>query len=411
MAPTGFAAQTKCPVTLKDTENIIPFPFYEEMRGQGGVHWDPSVNAWLITSQQGCRELFSKDKVLFRHPDGDAGGDYAAIANGRRALKTLLGEEHRKLHNWLLGAFSAKQATVMMESFVHDVIADALDGLAGKSRVNLLTDFVDRIPVRVIAAALDLPWRDEQFIARATQCMNRLADFFNRRMVVTEVVSSAAKVATEDMRALLDPWIEARSDGSGEDLISRMWRDGPGMVPGWNAEDIFVHLNTVFLGGFDTSTLAISNALYVALRDPVLADTLRTGDKTLLARFVEEVLRSYPPIHYRARRANEDTEILGVPIQKDDFVIPLLAAANRDPTHYDRPNELELDRKSPRDHLTFIAGPRSCVGSGLARAEIIETVRAFLEAYPNARLDADTPAPEYLGLTMRRFEPINIVLE
>ena len=64
-----------------------------------------------------------------------------------------------------------------------------------------------------------------------------------------------------------------------------------------------------------------------------------------------------------------------------------------------------------RDHLTFIAGPRACVGASLARVEIREVVRQLLERAPHVRLDPDAPPPVYKGLTMRRFAPLNVLMK
>lgn len=401
----------KCPFSLKDTENTLPFDAYSLLRRGGEVVWDDKMGVWLVTSVEACRRVFAGDNVLFRHPDGDSDGDYAAMAKGLRPLKALVGEQHRKLHNWLMVAFSPRETAAIMDGIVREVIEDTLKDLEGRTKFDLIKEFVDRIPVRVIAAVMDLPWKDKEWVSKAQSYLNDLGAFFNRRMAMTPEISLAASEATSKMRELLDPVIEQRREGTGSDLVSKLWRDGVSIIPDWGADDTFVHMNTVFLGGYDTSSLAISNALYVLLDNEDLMERMRSASDDELQRFVEEVLRMLPPIHYRARKANQDIEIGGVLIRENDVVLPLLGAANRDEKHYSDPEELHLERNKPRDHLTFIAGPRGCIGQGLARAEIREAVKAFIARYPRAKFDPDAPKPSYVGLTMRRYEPITVTVD
>ena len=62
------------------------------------------------------------------------------------------------------------------------------------------------------------------------------------------------------MNDLLMPYINARRDGDGDDLISRLWHDGPGLMDDWGIEDVYIHLVTLFIGGWDTTTLALSSS-------------------------------------------------------------------------------------------------------------------------------------------------------
>lgn len=399
-----------CPMSLRESEDRLPFDFYQALRARGPVIWDEGMKGWLVTSLEACREVFRNDNVLFRHPDGDKDGDYAQMSPGLRPLKTLTGEPQRKLHNWMMRAFTPSETSAMRDGLIRDVIQQALDSIEGRDEIDLVADYIDKIPVRVVAAVLDLPWRDDAFMQEAQGNLLALAGFFNKRAAMTDGVAKSAAQATEALKALLRPLLEQRRDTPGGDLISKLWRDGPTILENWTIDDTFVNVNTVFLGGYDTTTLAISNAFYFLLQDPALKEKVRTGDEALQIRYVEEVLRLLPPIHYRARKANQDTEIAGVKIAKDDLVLPLMGAANRDEAKYACPAEIQWDRQNPRDHMTFIAGPRNCVGAGLARIEVREALNLFLERYPQVILDPAQPAPSYIGLTTRRFEPMFVRL-
>src|SRR5690606_40137447 len=53
----------------------------------------------------------------------------------------------------------------------------------------------------------------------------------------------------------------------------------------------------------------------------------------------------------------EDTEYGGCPLKKGDKVLMAFPAGNRDPEHFDRPDEFIIDRQRNR-HFAFGAGDR-----------------------------------------------------
>ena len=54
-------------------------------------------------------------------------------------------------------------------------------------------------------------------------------------------------------------------------------------------------------------------------------------------------------------------------------------AANRDPQHFEAPNEFRLNRTSAKDHVTFGKGAHFCVGAALARLEARIVLGMLLE--------------------------------
>lgn len=394
---------------LRKTQDSIPFESYERMRRSGELLWDESVSGWVGTSYAVCREIFRREMVSFNHPDGDADQPFRYISGGRRTLKTVRGEEHKRLHNWMMMTFSPTEASHLQHGVVRDVVRDLIGDIRNQQKVELVRDFVDHIPVRVIAAVCGLPWRDHDWMIDVKANLDLMAAYFNQRNAADDQVIETAKRGMDALRDLFGPHIEASRIGDGGSLLARLWVDGPSILEGWNAEDTFTVLTTVMLAGADTSTLAISNALYLLLVDAELKVSVRASDAKL-AVFVEEALRLLPPVHYRARRAIEDTELAGTKIKKGEFVLPLIASANRDEGHYACPHAVDFERKPTRDHLSFAAGPRSCIGSNLARAEIVESLRQILDNFPDIRLDPEAAPPVYTGLVLRRFAPLNVLL-
>lgn len=93
-----------------------------------------------------------------------------------------------------------------------------------------------------------------------------------------------------------------------------------------------------------------------------------------------ELLRVYPTVPVTARSAIVDTMILDQPIPKGTEVIIPIWAINRSPELWGEDAdefkpERWLDEKNTAkmnsyEFITFLHGPRSCIGQGFARSEL-----------------------------------------
>jgi cytochrome P450 len=101
---------------------------------------------------------------------------------------------------------------------------------------------------------------------------------------------------------------------------------------------------------------------------------------------VEESLRLEPAAARVDRYATSDIELAGSPIHRGDLVVVSLAAANRDPAAFTRPDEFELRRENARSHVAFAHGPHACLGAQLARLQTRAAVQAVAAHLPDVAL-------------------------
>jgi cytochrome P450 len=113
---------------------------------------------------------------------------------------------------------------------------------------------------------------------------------------------------------------------------------------------------------------------------------------------IEELLRAYAPVTM-ARIVGHDTEFQGCPMHTGDRVLMAFPAANRDPSVFDEPNEVILDR-SPNRHVAFGAGIHRCAGSNLARLELRVALQTWLARIPEFALE-DPDAVTWAGGQVR----------
>jgi cytochrome P450 len=99
----------------------------------------------------------------------------------------------------------------------------------------------------------------------------------------------------------------------------------------------------------------------------------------------------------------------GADVERGDFVIVALAAANRDPSVFTDPDRFDPRRANARQHLTFAQGPHVCPGMHLARLEAHAAVTAVLDLLPNVRLDPAAPRPAPAGTVFRKPDRLDVV--
>ena len=85
---------------------------------------------------------------------------------------------------------------------------------------------------------------------------------------------------------------------------------------------------------------------------------------------VPEIIRWQTPLAHMRRTALADAELGGQQIKKGDKVIMWYVSGNRDEEVIENPNALVIDRKRPRQHLSFGFGIHRCVGNRLAEMQL-----------------------------------------
>jgi cytochrome P450 len=165
-----------------------------------------------------------------------------------------------------------------------------------------------------------------------------------------------------------------------EDLISKLHAE---VLPNGDFLTDKHVIGTCFLlllAGMDTTWSSISSSLlhlakYSDDRERLLADS------SLIPTATEEFLRAYAPVTM-ARVVTEDTEIGGHPVEAGDKVFLPFGASNRDPEMFDDPDNVVIDRQENR-HFAFGIGIHRCLGSNLARMELVVAIEEWLERFPN----------------------------
>ncbi len=102
---------------------------------------------------------------------------------------------------------------------------------------------------------------------------------------------------------------------------------------------------------------------------------------------IEEFLRAYAPVHV-VRRVMQPATVNGVDVKPGDSIFLAFPIACRDPEVFERADEVLIDRERNR-HAAFGLGIHRCLGSNLARLELVTALTAWLRHIPEFELQPD----------------------
>ncbi|MDD9960650.1 MAG: cytochrome P450 [Gammaproteobacteria bacterium] len=281
--------------------------------------------------------------------------------------------QHTFFRSLVQQAFSPR-AIEAMRGRVEELAEELLDEIPA-GEWDLHDAFAFPLPVIVIAEMLGVPADDLHLFKRWSDAS-------------VAAMGAADPSAYESELADLANYILARirerraAPGRG-DLIDRLVQaeqDGKVLTD----EDILSVVNQLLVGGNETTTSLITNAVWRLLERPALWRQV-VAEPGLVDRALEESLRFDPPVLGLYRSTTRAVELHGVRIPKDAKVMLHYAAANRDPEVWDDPDTFSLDRPAQR-HLSFGLGVHFCLGAQLARLEASAALRALAARCPDLRL-------------------------
>jgi cytochrome P450 family 144 len=120
-----------------------------------------------------------------------------------------------------------------------------------------------------------------------------------------------------------------------------------------------------------------------------------------------ETLRFEPPFRGHYRHVRRDTGLAGVALPADSHLLLLWGSANRDPAHFEQPEEFSLDREA-KSHMTFGKGMHFCVGASLARLEARIVLGLLLDR--TSHIEAADVGRWLPSLLVRRLERLELAV-
>jgi cytochrome P450 len=360
-----------------------PYDYWARLRDEAPVYWCRPMEFWAITRYDDVLEVLH-DPARFSSAGGPTGRQLSSVLP-RLPLLQDDPPHHDRLRRILSKAFTPK-ITSQREHRVRE-IAEALIGdlrrrLAEGENVDLVRCFTSPLPVNVIAEILGIP----------SELQDRLR-MWNATTSVTGAVELEEAHRPETMREMyetLAELLEERRRDRKADLFSALIEASENDESPLRPDELVGLCQLLWNAGNETTTNLLSNVAVVLQERPDLLEMVSTQPQNIPA-MVDEFLRLHTPINCLARTASEDLELRGQKIRKDDVLMVIFAAANRDPRHFERADEFDPGRR-PNDHVAFSHGIHFCLGSHLARLEAGVGLEVLGELLPHVRIRTDLGA-------------------
>lgn len=253
--------------------------------------------------------------------------------------------------------------------------ADRLvDNLVLARRIDAVTDLGEAFPLLVFPDLIGLrEGGREHLIPYGTTAFNA---FGPRNHLLEEALLAATEatawVAESCKRERLRP------DGWGAQVFAAADR---GDCSPQEAERL---VRSFLTAGVDTTVNGIGNMIHAFATHPDQWQLLRE-EPSLTKRAFEESLRWGGTVQTFFRTTSRDIEVAGETIPKGSKVLLFLAAANRDPRHWQKGEAFDITR-SASGHVGFGFGIHQCLGQMVARLEAEVVLNALIPRVAGFRL-------------------------
>ncbi len=392
-----LATDSVVDVSLAEIEHD-PYPLYARMRREQPIAWVPETERLWITTWDLCSEAGAADEVF------GPTRDVHELVYGLPNVMAMTGEEHRQARAPLDARFRPRAVNDYVETLLRPTAARYVDAVRERGSAELTGDVLELISSRAVGDVLGLDDVSDDTLLRWFHGLAAyLVDLGRGDPAIAEHAAVVKAELREYLTARIDE-LDGRPDGS---TIDRMVHLGVPDGQSRSVDDIIGTMGTMIVGGFQEPAHAVANALLGVLGRPEQAAALAADPPELSAAAVHEGLRWIPPFSMTEKLTTADVVIGGVLVPAQTEVALVIGSANRDETHFERPDVFDLDR--PRTtNMAFGFGKHFCVGHHVARQIAQVSVEELFTRLPGLRLDPDREA-EVHGWAVRGAKPLPVV--
>ena len=351
-----------------------PYPVYDLMRESGPLfHWKDF--GFQCSAQHAVVNELLRDRRFAAELPADLAPDVpphlsAFYAFENRSILAIEPPNHTRIRSLLTRAFTTRRINEMAPQ-VQDLSRNLVAKFPDNAPFDLLPAFAEVIPVTVICRLLGVP---EEMAPQLLQWSHDMVAIYQaRRDRALEDRTEAATIAFMDY---IGSFVAERRKAPKNDLISELItaRDEGEKL---TEEELITTCILLLNAGHEATVHGIANGVKALLETGV-----RFGqDSKENLNIIEETIRFDPPLHMFTRYALESVTVAGHKFERGEQVGLLLAAANRDPAVFEKPNTFIPNRSNARQ-LAFGAGLHFCIGAPLARMEMVNSMPILFQNCP-----------------------------
>ena len=354
-----------------------PYAFHAALRDAGPVVWLPQYEVVVLARYEAVRSALD-DPATFCSRRGVGLSDFETEEPWRPPSIILEADAplHTRTRGVLAQALSRAALADLAPTFDQQA-REMVRALTQRGQIDGITDLAEAFPLAVFPDAIGvvkegrenlLPYGDMAFNAFGPRNEHFERSFANAQKV-------ASWIATQCERANLDP------SGVGASIYAAA---DAGEI---TAEEAGLLVRSLLTAGLDTTIFGIGATLYCLAQHPDQWAALKAEPRLARNAFTE-VIRFLSPAQTFYRTTTREVRIEDVTIPEGQKVLLCLAAANRDPRHWQAPDAFDVRRRAV-GHVGFGHGVHVCVGQQFARLEGEAVLRALIEQVEHIELTGE----------------------
>jgi cytochrome P450/flavodoxin len=357
-----------------------PFPIYDQLRAEGGVHWVPSVGRYLITSYDAVHTTeFDQDTF-----SANEEGSLQIRAMGHSMLRRDDPEHYPERKAWqpvLRPGVVKRTWTAVFERNAERYLDEMMAKGPG---ADVIWDFAAPYAAENLREILGFHNVHQEDLQRWSQS---LIDATGNYADDPEVWAKG-KRSFDEVDAALDEMLRWHADHPDASLISTLLRIPDYQMP---IEKIRANIKMTIGGGLNEPRDALGVAAWALLTHPEQRRAVE-ADPSLWPTVFDEAIRWIAPIGLYSRQVTRDTVLAGVQLPAGAKLGICVLSANRDETVWPDADRFDI-RREVKPHLAFSKGVHVCLGAWVAKAEVATVgLPALFRRLRGVELHPDKPA-------------------
>lgn len=278
---------------------------------------------------------------------------------------------HRKLRSPFQSFFTKKKINYLIKD-IEETLRKLLDKI-NVDEFDLIKEIAEKLPVIIISKLLGFP----------KEMHSQLSEWSNNMVSMYQVSSSYEKKllavkASENFSSYIKNFLKNKKKSN--DLISHL-KTLKYNEKKITMDQIVSNVILLFNAGNEATTHMIGNSIYTLLDKKYSYGSSNKENEQL----INELIRYNPPLHFFSRFVKEKVVIDNHVFEEGSSIGLLLAAGNRDPKIFKKPNDF-LPNRSQINNLSLGIGEHFCLGSHLAKLELQISLKEIYHRFPNLNL-------------------------
>lgn len=336
-----------------------PFPVYQRLRAEGGVHWVPQVGRYLITSYEAVHEVELDQETFSANEEGSL----MIRAMGHSMLRRDDPEHYVERKAWQPtlrpGAVKHTWAPIFQRN-----AEKYLDEFAAKGPgADLIWDFAAPYAAENLREMIGFHNVDQTDLQRWSKDM---IDATGNYADDPEVWARGKK-AFDEVDAALDEMLTWHATHQDESLISSLLRIPEYRMP---LERIRANVKMTIGGGLNEPRDAFGVGVWALLTHPKQRAMVE-NDPSLWPVAFDETIRWVAPIGMYSRQTTKDAVLAGVRLPAKAKLGICILSANRDANVWQNAEAFDIFRQV-QPHLAFGKGVHVCLGAPAAKSAVAD---------------------------------------